>query len=169
MRADMDSGATQPVDGERTAVIYLYSKMELVHWTSLKQAIEGRLIFRDEFSIFAHGVVSYIHVNIGEDFKGFLKAFESSREKITPLETLQLGSATEREMDHFSDIGVIPAPEGDARDEVFVIDEAKCLRGEETGIVVAEVMQSDPRLAESVDSTDRADDSIGQQRESRAG
>ena len=119
-------------------------------------------MFRDEFSIFAHGVVSDVYVYIAQDFKGFLKAFESSRKKITPLETLQLGSATEREMDHFSDIGVVPAPEGDSRDEVFVIDQAKCLRGEETGIVVAEVMQSDPRLAESVDSTDWADDSIGQ-------
>jgi hypothetical protein len=61
-------------------------------------------------------------------------------------------------MDHLSHIGIIPAPEWDAWDEIFVIDQSESLRRKKTAVVVAKVVQSNTRLTESVDSTDWADE-----------
>src|SRR5208337_4820520 len=123
----------------------------------------------DALAIGAHGVVSYVHFHIREYLNRFLEAFESAGEELAPLQTLALGISIALEMDHLSHVRVIPAPEGDAWNDVFVIDEAERPRREETGIVIAKVVQPNTRLAESVDPADRSDDFVGQERKSRAG
>jgi hypothetical protein len=103
-------------------------------------------------------VVADLHIEMSEYFDRFREAFESTREEIAPLLTLPLGLATVGEMDHLSHIGIIPAPEWDAWDEVFVIDQSESLRRKKTAVVVAKIVQPNTRLTESVDSTDWADD-----------
>src|SRR5260221_14755160 len=121
-----------------------------------------------KLTVVGDGVVADVHIEIREYFDRLLEAFERTREEFAPLLTLALGIATAGEMHHFSHIGVVPTPEGNARHKVFVIDSSESPRGEKPTVVIAKVVQTDTRLTESVDSTHRADDVVGQEREARS-
>jgi hypothetical protein len=88
---------------------------------SLEQGIESTLVVRDQLPVVAHFMISDVHVEIRKNLRHFLKALQSPRQKAAPLQALALWNTVAREMDHFSNVGVIPAPEWDARNEVSVI------------------------------------------------
>ena len=106
----------------------------------------------DQIFVLVIIVVADIRPEMRGDVKELFEAFDAPREEVSPLRALQNWSACTIEVNHASNVGVIPTSKRHTRYQIFSVNKAKCLRPQELIVVIAEVKQSDARLTKSINA-----------------
>ena len=136
---------------------------------SREKRVEGGGLALHELSIAIHRVVADVALGVAGDVEEFVEALQGAVEKTAPLAALKLRRASAVKVDHLADIGVIESAKRDARNEVLIVYKTKRFRAEQVIVVAAKPEEADARLAERVDTADRADGRAGPHREGGAG
>jgi len=133
-----------------------------------EEFLEIVLMFPNELLVTLAAVVAYIRAEVSCDLEEIAKTLEGAREEIAPLPTLALRLAAAVEMNHLAEVRIVPATKGHPRDEILAVDKAKGLGRKKAIVGATEIVQTDPRLAESVDAANRSDNSAGKHRKDSA-
>ncbi|HXA08709.1 MAG TPA: hypothetical protein VNW28_01930, partial [Chthoniobacterales bacterium] len=97
-------------------------------------------------------MVADVKTDVAGDLEKLLEAVDRAAKEIRPFAALELRIAAAVKVDHLADIGVIESSKRDARNEIFIVYEAKGLAAEEVVVIAAKTKQTDAWLAESVDA-----------------
>ncbi len=92
----------------------------------------------DQTFIASHAVITGVELQVCRNAKQVLKARDGTAEEIAPLDTIEPRRSLATEMNHLTDIGVIPTAERHARIQVLSVNETKCLCTKNVIVVAAE-------------------------------
>src|ERR1700680_1456466 len=115
----------------------------------------------DKVFVGIHVVVAHVLPKAGEHFKRVGETLEGAREQAGPLIAFAFRRVVVGEVNHLAGVRVMPAAARHARDEVSLINKAKCFQLEHVIVMAAEAVQPDARLAESVNAAHGTNDAVG--------
>ena len=110
-----------------------------------------------ELLVTAHRVIPYVGLQVSGYVKKVFEALKCPAEEVRPFSAFQFWLTRAREVDHLTDVGIIPATERDTRNEILLVYETEGFPSQQVIVVAAELVKADPRLTECVNAVHRTD------------
>src|SRR6266496_4788057 len=125
--------------------------------SSKRKRGEGSGLTLDQLQITIHRVVAHVGLQISGYMEKVFEALKCPAEEVCPFRAFEFWLSALCEVDHLADVGIVPATERHARNEILLVYETESLPFQHVIIVTAEFVKADPRLAESVNAVHRTD------------